>query len=83
MYRNTRFGELLKALPKNTFRRCVDQHQSDKYNKGFSTWDQMISLMYAQLSGCRSLRELEVGNNRQYQHPRLQVSYGTSCAIST
>ena len=68
MYRNTRFGELLKVLPKNIFKRCVDQHQSDKYNKGFTTWDQLISLMYAQLSGCRSLRELEVGYNSQSAH---------------
>ena len=68
MYRNTRFGELLKVLPKNTFQRCVDQHQSDKHNKGFNTWDQMISLMYVQLSGCRSLRELEVGYNSLSVH---------------
>jgi putative transposase len=68
MYRNTRFGELLKALPRNTFRGCVEQHQSDKYNKGFSTWDHMIGMMYAQLSGSRSLRELEVGYNSLATH---------------
>lgn len=70
MYRNTRFGELLKALPKNKFNRCVEQHQSDRYYKDFSSWDHMISLMYAQLSGCRSLRELEASYNglSSYHH---------------
>ncbi len=32
MYTNTRFGELLKVLPKNTFKRRVEQHRSDKHN---------------------------------------------------
>ena len=68
MYTNTRFGELLKALPKNTFRQCVEQHQSDKHNKGFNSWDHLISLIYAQLSGSRSLRELEVSYNSQAAH---------------
>ncbi len=68
MYTNTRFGELLKVLPKNTFKRCVEQHRSDKHNKGFDSWGQLISLMYAQLSGCRSLRELEVSYNSHSAH---------------
>jgi hypothetical protein len=70
MYRNTRFGELLKALPRNSFNRCVEQHQSDRYYKDFSSWDHMISLMFAQLSDCRSLRELEASYNglSSYHH---------------
>jgi len=68
MYRNTRFCELLKVLPKTLFNRCVQHHQSDKHNKGFNTWDQLLSLMFAQLSGCRSLRELEISYNSLWEH---------------
>ena len=68
MYRNTRFGELLKVFPKNSFQRCVKEHQSDKHNKGFNSWDHLVSMMYAQLSGSRSLRELEVGYNSLAAH---------------
>ena len=68
MYRNTRFGELLKVFPKSAFHSCVEQYESDKHNKGFSTWDQLLSLMFAQLSGCRSLRELEVSYNSLSEH---------------
>ncbi len=68
MYRNTRFCELLKVLPKTLFNRCVQSHQSDKHNKGFNTWDQLLSLMFAQLSGCRSLRELEISYNSLTEH---------------
>lgn len=68
MYTNTRFRELLKALPQNTFRRCVAQCESDKYNKGFDSWDHLISMIFAQLSGCRSLRELEASYNGLASH---------------
>ncbi|MFT7556840.1 MAG: putative transposase, partial [Planctomycetota bacterium] len=68
MYTNTRFGELLKALPKNTFQGYVEQHQSDKHNKGFASWDHLVSMIYAQLSGSRSLRELEVSFNSLSAH---------------
>ncbi len=68
MYRNTRFCELLKVLPRKLFNRCVQSHQSDKHNKGFNTWDQLLSLMFAQLSGCRSLRELEISYNSLTEH---------------
>lgn len=68
MYRNTRFGDLLKVFPRPLFKRCVETYQSDKHNKGFSTWDQFLSLMFGQLSGSRSLRELEAGYNSLSEH---------------
>ena len=68
MYTNTRFSELLKVFPKSVFNACVRQFQSDKHNKGFSTWDQFLSLMFCQLSGCRSLRELETSYNSLATH---------------
>ena len=65
MYRNTRFGDLLKALPRGVFDKHVETHQTDRFNKGFKTWDQLITLVYAQLSGCQSLREIETAFNSQ------------------
>lgn len=68
MYRNTRFGELMKALPRDKFSRLVREHQSDKYCKGFSSWDQLVAMIYGQLSGIRSLRELETTFNGHRNH---------------
>ena len=68
MYTNTRFGELLKVFPKQSFERCVKSHQGNKHSKGFRCWDQMIAMMYAQLSHSRSLRELETGFNAHGVH---------------
>lgn len=68
MYRNTRFGELMKGLSRGAFEKTVSKHQADKYNKGFDSWDQLIAMIFAQISGCRSLRELEAGFNSQAAH---------------
>jgi len=68
MYRNTRFEQLLKGLSRGEFENMVSNRESDKHSKGFSSWHQLVTMMYAQLSGCRSLRELETGFNNQAAH---------------
>lgn len=65
MYRNTRFGELLKGLSRGSFEKVVDKYQADKFSKGFRCWDQLVAMIYGQVAGCRSLRELEAGFNSQ------------------
>lgn len=72
MFRNTRFSDLMKGLPRDYFCRTVEGLESDKYSKGFSTWDHLIAMVFAQISGCRSLRELEVGfNSHETSHYHL------------
>lgn len=68
MYRNTRFGEVMKGLSRGAFERMVSKREADKYSKGFGAWDQMLVMIYAQLSGCKSLREVEAGFNQQVMH---------------
>ena len=68
MYRDTRFAEIMEGLPRATFEKIVKQHKADKYSKGFGSWNQLISMIFAQISGSRSLRELEAGFNSQSTH---------------
>ena len=68
MYRNTLFRELLKGYGRARFERLVDELGADKYSKGFRCWDQLVAMIYAQLTGCVSLRELEAGLNSQAAH---------------
>lgn len=68
MYRSTRFGELLEAFPRGAFARLVDKHESDKHCKGFNPWSHMVAMLYAQLTGSKSLRELETGFNAEARH---------------
>lgn len=68
MYRNTRFQELMEGLPRNQFQTLVDKLEADKYNKGFTRWNQLVSMIFAQVSGSKSLRVLESRFNSQKHH---------------
>jgi hypothetical protein len=52
------YAQLIEFLPQKTFQRIVMKYQGDKYIKSFSCWNQLLIMMYGQLSGCESLREL-------------------------
>jgi putative transposase len=65
MYRNTIFSEILKLLDRDIISKSVEQHQSDKYSKGFKTWNHLTAMIFSQLSGSKSLRDLEIRFNSQ------------------
>lgn len=72
MYRDTRLGEIMKGVSRGFFDRVVKKTQADKYSKGFSSWDQFVVMIYAQLSGSASLRGLlSRFNSQPGQHYHL------------
>ena len=74
MYRNTRFSDLLEGVSRSQFQEAVDQYQGDKHSKGFTCWDQLVSMIYGQLCGSRSLRELESSfNSHRPKHYHLHT----------
>jgi IS4 transposase len=68
MFRISRFQEVLKHLPRGVFDRAVRSQQADKYRKSFSCWQQLVVMVYAQLSGATSLRTLQSGFNAHGAH---------------
>jgi putative transposase len=68
MFTISRFGELLKLLPRGVFDAVVRREQADKYRKSFSSWQQMLVMIYGQFSGATSLRVLEKAFNAQPGH---------------
>jgi hypothetical protein len=58
-HQNTVLGYLLKALPRRRFAAIVEQHKGDRYIKGFSSWDHLVTLIAAQLGGLSSRREVQ------------------------
>jgi putative transposase len=74
MYSISRFQQVMKALPRAWFQQAVQRHQGDRHAKGFTCWDQLVTMVYAQFSGCTSLRELEAGFN---QHANQHYHLGT------
>lgn len=60
--------ELMKGLSRGGFDRLVAQHQADKHSKGFGCWNQLVVMVYTQLAGAGSLRQVEAGFNSQHTH---------------
>lgn len=58
----------MKALPRGSFEQLVERHRADKYNKGFSCWQQLVAMVYAQIGGAQSLRQVEAGFNSAVAH---------------
>lgn len=74
MYRNTRFQELMEGLSKKNFQQMVEELNADKYSKGFTRWDQLLSMIFAQLTGSESLRILASRfNSQKHHHYHLQT----------
>lgn len=67
VHSNTIFHQLLQFVPRDRFQLFVGQHDGDRYAKAFSTWNQLVVLLYAQATGKDSLREIETGLLAQQQ----------------
>jgi putative transposase len=68
MFSLSQFQQLLKPISQGTFNKMVEQHQSDKHNKGFSSWQHLIAMVYAQVSSSTSLRTLVASFNQAPTH---------------
>jgi transposase len=55
----TIFAQLLEFLPDREFRRCVARYSGDARLRGFSCWDQYLSMVFAQLTYRDGLRDIE------------------------
>lgn len=74
IYSISRIQQVLQGLPRGAFHNAVEQHRGDRHCKGFSCWDQLVAMVYAQLAGVGSLRELEAGfNQHRNQHYHLHT----------
>jgi diacylglycerol kinase len=52
------FSQILGLIPRAMFDQAVRQHEAEKHAKGLTSWSQFIALMFCQLGGARSLREI-------------------------
>ena len=58
-HRNSVFHDLLKLIPWTAFDREVDQFGADEGTRSFTARQHLSALVFAQLSGASSLREIE------------------------
>jgi putative transposase len=67
-FRDSIFGRLLEPVNRRQFQTVVDRLDGDAYDKSFKSWDHLVALIYAQLSGNDSLRGVVAGFNANPQH---------------
>lgn len=58
-HQNSVFHDILKLIPWAVFDRLVEEHGSDELVRRFKTRHQFIALVFGQLAGASSLREIE------------------------
>ena len=54
------FSQLIEFLNNDKFRRLVDKYDGNRYVKHLTCWNQLLALMFGQLSNRESLRDLIV-----------------------
>ena len=55
------FSQILKMIPRQEFEVAVKDHRAERHARGFSSWAQMIAMMFCQLGHAQSLREITGG----------------------
>lgn len=60
-HHNSVLHQILKHIPWAVFDGLVEQYQADKHVRRLSTKSQLVALVYGQLSGAQSLREIVTG----------------------
>ena len=65
------FGQLLSFIPRNSFNRAVLELGTDHYVKKFTSWDHLVTMLYAVIQDVGGLRELSSGfaaHNQYLKH---------------
>lgn len=60
-YLNTILSQLLVHVPRHDFQSLVSRWRADRYVKRFTTWNQLVTLLYAQAGDKKSLRDIQNG----------------------
>jgi len=52
------FSQLIALFSRQKFYELVFKHKSERYSKGFNSWDHFIAMLFCQLAQAKSLREI-------------------------
>ena len=55
------FSQVLKMIPRAGFDSAVRKHQAERNAKGFTCWGQFVAMLFCQLGGVNSLRDITNG----------------------
>jgi hypothetical protein len=75
------FAQIVTFLPARVFDRCVNAFKGDKWIKHFTCWNQLLCMMFGQLSNRDSLRDLLVCINA-HQPKHYHLGFGKTISRS-
>jgi hypothetical protein len=55
------FSQMIALFNRSRFYELVYRHQAERYAKGFSCWDQLVSMLFCHVGQAKSLREISGG----------------------
>ena len=55
------FSQILQLIPRDRFEEAVRAHQAERHARGFSSWGQLVAMLFCQLAQAKSLREITEG----------------------
>ena len=55
------FSQVLQLIPRDRFEGAVKKHEAERHARGFSSWGQMVAMLFCQLGQAKSLREITEG----------------------
>ncbi len=57
----TLFSQIISKLDSSKFKKLVKSHQTDKHQKGFSSWSHLVSMLFCQFANSQSVRDISNG----------------------
>lgn len=52
------FSQILREIPRVEFERLVHKHGTERRSKGYTSWNQLVAMLFCHLAGADSLREI-------------------------
>jgi len=57
----TLFSQIIGKLNRSKFNKLVKEKQTDKHNKGFSSWNHLVAMLFCQFAKSQSVRDISNG----------------------
>src|SRR5688500_11083244 len=55
------FQQILKVVPRGGFEALARNHRSERHARGFTSWQQLVAMLFCHIGRAQSLREIEHG----------------------
>ena len=73
------FNQITAHIPKDFFDRLVKKHSGNRFVKGYTCWNHLLVMIWAQLTSRRSLRDIESSLRAHYDKTyRMGIGYRIS-----